>query len=308
MTKGWFAFTGGSAIFGLLITAIVLLASCEKIDVGNVGLKVSLIGPPRGVAESPTVSGYVWYWPFTEQIVEFRTTVVSATWSKAVERDESISFASSEGLNVNADMSFAFHIDPAKAPKLYAKYRQPDLDDFAHSFLRNIVRDALNEEASKIGVQSIYGEGKSALLLAARRHLEQKLASDGIIIDQLTFNSAMRLPENVQQAIDASIAQTQVALRAENKVKEIEAVARQQVAQAEGAAKATRESAQAEADAILMRAKATAEANDLVQRSLTNSLIEYERTKKWDGKLPMFGASGNASTLLVDLRAAAGAK
>lgn len=309
---------GAIAGIVLLVLSLTFMFACERINVGNVGIKVNLLGDVRGAERAPTVSGWVWYNPFGQAIIEFPTVVQTVVWenrSASSESDESINFGSREGLNVNADVAVSFRVDPTKAPRLYAKYRQPDLDAFAHGFLRNQVKDALNEVASQMPVQAIYGEGKGQLLGRARSFLEKKLVTDGILIDQLTFNSHLRLPGNVQQAIDMSITQTQEAQRAENRVKQIEAEARQTKAKADGEAQATRAradanayatrtNAEANAEAILSAGRAQAEANTLLQRSITPVLVDYERARRWDGKLPMVGGGST----LVDLRSLGAAK
>lgn len=291
-------------VAALLFVLTAFMFACERVDVGNVGIKINTLGDVRGVEHSPTVSGWVWYNPFSQSVIEFSTVVQTVVWDRVDgEPDESINFGSSEGLNVNADVSVSFRVDPGKAPRLYAKYRQADLEVFAHGFLRNQVKDAINEEASRMAVQTIYGEGKSVLLRKAHTFLDKKLNPDGILIDQLTFNSHLRLPGNVQQAIDQSIAQTQEAQRAQYRVKQVEAEAAQNVAKANGEAAATRARADAEAGAILATAQAQAKANELIRESLTGSLIEYEKIKRWDGKLPMLGSGGGST--IIDLRSAA---
>lgn len=297
----------------LAVVGLTFLLACEKVNVGNVGIKINTLGDARGVEHAPTVSGWVWYNPFAQTVIEFPTTVQTVVWAKTPEADESINFGSREGLNVNADVAISFRVDPSRAPRLYAKYRQPDLDVFAHGFLRNQVKDAINEEASRMAVQAIYGEGKAELLTRSKTFLSKKLAEDGILVDQLTFNSNLRLPDNVQKAIDQSIAQTQEAQRAEYRVKQVEAEAKQRVAQADGEAAAARAKADAQAyvtkmtsaanaEAILSAGRAQAEANTLLRESITPALVDYERARRWDGKLPMVGSGTSA---LVDLRTAA---
>ncbi len=287
-------------VAGGVLLAVAFSLACERIDVGNVGIKINTLGDVRGVEHSPTVSGWVWYNPFSQSVIEFSTVVQTMVWDRVDgEVDESINFGSAEGLNVNADVSVSFRVDPSKAPRLYAKYRQADLDVFAHGFLRNQVKDAINEEASRMPVSAIYGEGKSVLLRKAHQFLDKKLNPDGILIDQLTFNSHLRLPANVQQAIDQSIAQTQEAQRAQYRVKQVEAEAAQNIAKANGEAQATRARSEAEAAAILSKAEAQAKGNQLIRESLTGSLIEYEKIKRWDGKLPVVGSGPST---IVDFR------
>lgn len=290
----------------LVVVAMLALSACEKIEVGNVGIKINTTGDIRGVENAPVVSGWVMYNMFTQDVVEFPGTVQTVTYAKGAdgEPDNSINFASSEGLTINADVSLSYHIDPVKVPHLYARFRQEDLDIFAHSYLQRVVRDSLNEQASKITVYDIYGAGKSAFIEAARAFLADKIESDGIVIDQLTFTSAPRLPANVQTAINNQIAATQNAQVAQNRVAQITAEAAQKVAQAKGDAEAKMMAAKADADSVLLRAKAQAEANQLLQKSLTPALIESARVSKWDGKLPMFG-DAKGTSIIVDTRPAA---
>lgn len=269
-----------AAVVGVLVALIILVSNMlTRVEVGNVGLRVNLAGPSRGVENVPIVTGWVWYNPFTEQIVEFPTRVLSVTWTRDRNEgdgyDESITFASSEGLTINADVGFAFHIEPSMAPRLYTRFRQADLDVLAHGYIRNIVRDALNEVASRMPVQDIYGAKKGELLVQSRLRVGEVFRRDGIGVDQLTFAASLRLPESVEQAINRSIEQTQAAIAAQNRVAQVEAEAKQKVAQANG-----------EAEAVLMRAKAEAEANRMITQSLTPQLMDYKRLEKWDGKLP----------------------
>jgi regulator of protease activity HflC (stomatin/prohibitin superfamily) len=176
--------------------------------------------------------------------VEFPTSVQNVVWTqgrpRGVARDESISFASSEGVTVNADVGLAFHIDPAKVPQLYARFRQRDLNVLAHGYVRNEVREAINEAAAEMPVQEIYGAGKTRLLNEALQRVIARLEPDGFVIDQLTFNSALRLPDNVVGAINRAMEATQNAIQAENRVRQIRAEAEQNIARANGEAEAAR--------------------------------------------------------------------
>lgn len=267
-------------VAGVLVGIILLVSNMlTRVEVGNVGLRVNLAGPARGVENVPVVTGWVWYNPFTEQIVEFPTRVLSVTWTRDRNEgggfDESITFASAEGLTINADVGFAFHIEPSMAPRLYTRFRQADINVLAHGYIRNLVRDALNEVASTMPVQDIYGAKKGKLLSESRARIAEVFEKDGIGVDQLTFAASLRMPESVEQAINRTIEQNQAAIAAQNRVAQVEAEAKQKVAQASG-----------EAEAVLTRAKAEAEANRMITQSLTPALMEYKRLEKWDGRLP----------------------
>ena len=115
----------------IVLIFFFLLGQCvTRVDAGHVGVRVALAGASRGVQNMPTVQGWVFYNPVSEQIVVFETAVKNVVWTKSPNegkpRDESITFASREGANINADVGIGFHIDPMKAPSLYARFtRQP---------------------------------------------------------------------------------------------------------------------------------------------------------------------------------------
>ncbi len=287
----------------LVAACVVGSASCTRVDPGHVGIRVKLAGSQRGVQNAPIVTGWVAYNPLTELIVEFPTSVQNIVWTRDTHEgsltDESITFASSEGVSVNADVGLAFHIEPDKAPRLYARFRQRDVMILAHGYVRNVVREAINETASEMPVQEIYGAGKTRLLNESHRKVADRLSADGFVIDQLTFNSALRLPDNVVAAINRAMEATQNAIQAENRVRQIRAEADQQIAASRGEAEAARQRASGEADALLIRARAEAQANEIIRLSMTPAVIQYRALERWDGHLPVVN-SGQIPMLTMD--------
>lgn len=292
-----------------LVTVVVVLwvgcSSITRVDAGHVGVRVKLAGSSRGVQDMPTVQGWVFFNPLTEQIVQFPTSVQNIVWTQAHSEgsphDDSITFSSKEGASVNADVGIAFHIDPAAAPKLYARFRQPNLVVLANTFVRNAVREAFNETAALMPVQDVYGAGKNKLLSDVTSKVKGGLEPEGIVIDQLTINGTLRLPENVVGSINRALEATQNAIQAENRVRQIKAEAEQAIASATGAAEAARQKAQGEADAILIRARSEAKANEILRLSVSPVVLAYRQLERWDGRLPLYHGAGQLPMLTVDV-------
>jgi regulator of protease activity HflC (stomatin/prohibitin superfamily) len=288
----------------LVGVGFLLSSTTTRIDAGHVGIKVNLAGSSRGVQEIPVVTGWVFYNPLTEQIIAFPISVQNVVWTSSLNEgrpvDESITFSSQEGVNVNSDIGLSFHIDSAKAPHLYLRFRQPDVLVLADGYVRNAVREAFNDIASRMAVQEIYGAGKGKLVADVSRRLRDVLGEDGFVIDQLTINGALRLPENVAQAINRAMEATQNAIQAENRVRQVRAEAEQNVAQAHGGAEAARQRAEGEADAVLIRARADARANEIIRLSTTGVVLQYRAIEHWDGKLPMMQGEGKLPLLTFD--------
>jgi regulator of protease activity HflC (stomatin/prohibitin superfamily) len=293
---------GGGRSLGTLLLLVLLAAGaafvgCEsttRIDAGHVGIRVKLAGSDRGVQDMPVVTGWVLYNPLTEQIVIFPTSVQNVVWTASTTEgrpvDESITFSSSEGVNASADIGLSFHIEPGLAPRLYARFRLNELDKLADGYMRNTVREAFNDVASKLPVQDIYGAGKSRMLADVTQKCRDVFGKDGIVIDQLTINGTLRLPQNVVDAINRAMEATQNALQSRNRVAQVEAEATQAITQAHGQAEAVRQKAQGDADGLLIRARAEAQANEIIRLSMSAAVLQYRALEHWDGKLPQYVA------------------
>lgn len=241
------------------------------------------MGGDKGVQDEVLPPG--WYWVgFTKTLYTFPTYMQNYVWSKSPNEgsahDESISFQTSEGLSVSADIGISYQVDPTKVPVLFQTYRK-GLDEITNIYLRNIVRDALVREASSQPIEAIYGSGKSALLKAVQKEVADKVKPAGIIIDQLSWVGELRLPGTVTESINAKIQATQIAQQKENEVAAAKADALKLVAQADGEAKSR-----------MIQATAEANANKLVSESITPELVRYQATQKWNGELPGVMGSG----------------
>jgi regulator of protease activity HflC (stomatin/prohibitin superfamily) len=289
------------------LVCVALFFGCQattRVDAGHVGIRVKLAGSDRGVQDMPIVTGWVVFNPISEQIVIFPTSVQNVVWTANPHEgrpvDESITFSSSEGVNVNADVGLSFHIEPSLAPRLYGRFRQNDMIALADGYVRNAVREAFNDVTSKMAVQDIYGAGKSKMLAEVTKECRDVLGKDGFVIDQLTINGALRLPQNVADAINRAMEATQNAIQSENKVRQVKAEAEQAITQAHGQAEATRQKAEGEADAILIRARSEAKANEIIRLSTSPAVLQYRALEHWDGKLPTFNGNGQMPMLTFD--------
>lgn len=290
----------------VLVLAAITLSSCLiRVDAGHVGIRVKLAGSSRGVDDIPVVTGWVVFNPLTEQLILFPTSVQNIVWTKdpheGSPKDDSITFSSQEGVNINSDIGLSFHIEPSMAPHLYLRFRKSDLQDLANGYVRNTLREGFNMVASQMPVQEIYGSGKSKLVQDVQKRMQEQLGKDGFVIDQLTINGALRLPENVASAINRAMEATQNAIQAENRVRQVKAEAEQAVTQAEGQASAVRARAKGDADAKLITAKAEARSNLILKYSMTPSVLQFRALERWNGRLPVMNGGGAMPMLTFDV-------
>ncbi len=269
-----------------VILSVLAVAACSKVPAGNVGVMFDLYGGDKGVTGQVVGPGKYWL-GWNEEIYLFPTFTQSYTWAQTKNENESITFQDKEGIALNADFGISYAIQAESADDVFQKYRK-GVDELTDVVLRNMVRDALNKNASTMDAESIFGSGKTELVNKVQADVQEQVKPLGIIIEKIYLIGSVRLPESLMKAINAKIEATQRAQQREN---ELQTAAAQ--------AQIEREKARGEADARLIQAEGQAKANKLLSESLTDRLVEYRALEVWDGKLPQ--VSGG-STPFVDLR------
>jgi len=288
-------------VLGVFIGAWLVsnvLVRATRIEAGYVGIEVNLAGSQRGASEIPVRTGWVLYSPLTTQVIEFPTYVQTVKWTRDLSEghpvNEEMGFNSKEGMEIFADVSLSYAIEPGRVPDFYVKYRVNQLDAFTHGILRDIVRNSLNEVASTYTVEDIYGEQKAQFLGQVEHLIQAKIANVGVGVQQFGFIGAPRVPGVIAQAITAKAQAIQEAERAKNELATTQAEAAKKIAEAEGDAKSA-----------VMRAQGEADANRIRQNSLTPQLLELRRLEnqralieKWNGQLPSVETGQNGGLML----------
>ena len=252
------------------------------------GVLVNNLGSDKGVQTEERGVGYVWVGPF-RNLYLFPTFTQNYTYTLSPTEghpvDESISFQSKEGMSVNTDIGITYHVDPAKATLLFQTYRR-GIEEITDIYIRNMIRNALVDNASQLPIDDIYGAGKVQLIKAVESQVREQLAPKGIVVENVYWIGKARLPEAIESALNAKMAAMQNAQMVENQIAAATAEAKKTVATAEGAAASRVATARGEAQAITVQAEAQAKANDLIAKSLTPELVRYKSIEKWSGAVP----------------------
>lgn len=269
----------------VLVLSLMGIGACTNISPGHVGVRINKCSG-GGVDDEPLGVGYHSSGPCVD-IEEYptfqQTLILTKSDTEGSKSNDEITVTSSEGLGINLDISLSYTIEEKKVPGIYKKFRT-DLDTIGHKYIKQSIREALQEIFSKYTAQQLYSDKKEVARLEAEKLLITKLILDGFHVTQFTINS-MRIPPEVTAAINAKVAMIQDAQRSEQELRKTTAIAAQTVARAEGAAKAKR----IEADSI-------AYYNQQLEKSLSPALVEYIKAKSWDGHLSQ--VSGGSGTLI----------
>ena len=262
----------------LLAVAVLGLAGCDNVPVGNVGIIVHKLGGSKGVDSEEVGVGRYWL-GINDELFTFPTYSQNESWVYIRDRqDESITFQTKEGLSVNADIGITYNIQADKVSAVFQKYRK-GINEISDIYLRNMVRDALVKEASTRPIESVYGEGKADLIEDVETLVRSQVQDIGINVEKINWMGDLRLPSTVVEAINAKIGATQKAAQRENEVAQAKAEADKVIETARGEAQSRLAIAKAEAEAIRMKGDALKD---------NPKLAELSAIEKWNGVLPTY--------------------
>lgn len=263
-----------------VLLVALLLGACSKVPAGNVGVVVNLYGSDKGVSEREVGVGRYWL-GWNEDLYLFPTYTQNDTWQKTEKKDESITFQTGkDGMALSADFGITFRVDPSKVAKLFQTYRK-GVEEISDIYLRNLVRDAINEKAADFTADEAYGRKKNELLDAVEADVRKAVADKGIIVEKVYLVADIRLPPQVRAALDLKNAAFQQTLQREQEVAKAKAEADIEIAKARGVS-----------ESVLINARAQAESNRILSASLTPELVRYRSIDRWNGELPRLMGGG----------------
>lgn len=251
------------------------LTACNRVPAGYRGVIVNLYGSDKGVSEQSVGVGRYYTW-WNQELYLFPTFLQNYSWTK----EQSITMQTAEGLSISTNAGITYKIAPDNVVKVFQKYRL-GIEEITNTFLHNQVRDAMNEVASTMTVEAIYGSGKEKFITKVNEIVQKEANLNGIDVEKVYLIGSFELPPNVVESINAKIQASQNAMRVENEVATARAEAQKTIVDAEANAKQ-----------IMIRAESQARANQILAQSLTPEFVQYQAILKWNGELPKTNATG----------------
>jgi regulator of protease activity HflC (stomatin/prohibitin superfamily) len=250
------------------------LTACDKVPAGYRGVKVNLYGSDKGVDEQSLGVGR-YYIGWNSELYLFPTFLQNYSWKD----EQAITMQTSEGLSIRTDAGITYSIQPDNVVKVFQKYRL-GIEEITNTFLHNMVRDAMNEVASTMTVEQIYGAQKEQFIQKVNSIVKREAGQNGIDVDKIYLVGSFQLPESVVGSINSKIQASQNAMKVENEVATAKAEAQKTIVEAEAKGKQ-----------ILINAESQAKANKILAESLTSEFVQYQAILKWNGELPRMTGS-----------------
>ena len=222
-------------IVGVTLLFIVGVSSCRIADSAEVALIVNQIGNDKGVPNIEMASGLITYFPPTQDVYMYPTSVQHKVWTADTnedsETDEHIDVTSSDGATFGLDVSINLQLQRARAAELFVKYRV-DMDELIQTRVRTIVRKELLDNAVSFASDSLL-QHRNVYESNVTKTLTTALDKEGFTLNNIAILK-MALPASYKKAIERKIAVLQETATIVSQTKQAEQTALKKVATAKG--------------------------------------------------------------------------
>ena len=273
----------GGMIAGVVIALVASSASAGLVFIQpNERAVVISAVQARGYRSEALTPGLRWIFPFAETIQRYSISQQTYTMSIAplegqVQGDDSVSARTSDVQEVLIDSSVIFSVNPTRVIDIHIRWQNRYEVGFVRPQARGIIRD----EAAKFGVEEIVSGSRDELTAGIRDKLDEKLASEGLILVDFVLRNIQFTPEFAAQVEQKQI-EEQKKLQAEFTVGVRQQEALQAIALAEGQKAAAILEAEGLAEARVIQALAEKEALELIASALRDNpdLITFEYVQR----------------------------
>jgi regulator of protease activity HflC (stomatin/prohibitin superfamily) len=210
----------------VLVASMAFLSGCmTTIEPGYVGIKVNKVGDNRGVSKENLCAGWVFYVPLTTRIIEYPVFNQRVVWTadkrEGNPNDESITFQTRDNVPCNIDVAVNYTLKEEKVPEFYTKFRADKIDMFTHGYMRDQARNAATQIGSEYDFDAINGNKKEEFLSKLNTQLKSSVAPYGVEVSNISLIGAIRVPENLKNAINARVQSIQDAIKSENDLRKM---------------------------------------------------------------------------------------
>lgn len=222
-------------LLGLGLLLAMAITSCTTADSSEVALVVDQIGNDKGIPNIEMASGFIFYFPPTQDVFMYPTSVQHKVWTSSVdedsETDEHIDVTSGDGATFGLDVSINLQLQRAKASDLFIKYRI-GMEDLINTRVRTIVRKELLDNAVSFASDSLL-QHRNVYEANVSRTLSAALEKEGFTLNNVAILK-MALPASYKKAIERKIAVLQETATIKSQTVQAEQTALKKVALAKG--------------------------------------------------------------------------
>ena len=267
------------AVVVVLVLLVLFFNATVTIQSGTVGV-VSVLGAVR---DNTLGAGFHLKAPFI--------TVVTKMDVQTQKTEVSTAAASRDLQTVAVVAAINYRVDAQGASQLFKEVGMT----YESKIIAPAIQESIKSIIARFSAEELITK-RQTVSVGIKDELAEKVIGYGIVVDEFNIIN-FDFSNEFNNAVEAKQTAQQDALKAQQELARITIEAQQQVEQAKAQADATRARADAEAYAIKAQAEAEAYSIEIIQKQLAQSpesIIEYRKVEKWDGRLPVVSGGANA--------------
>jgi prohibitin 2 len=273
-------------IIGFILLVIVLSASIKIVEAGNRGvlLHFGAVDTSASLGE-----GIHFVTPFRDNVIPIEVRTQRIT--------ENAASASNDLQDVSTQVALNYHIDPASAQILYQQIGF----DYASRVIAPAIQESVKQISARFNAENLI-TNRETVKSEIEANIKARLAPYNIVVEALSITE-FQFTEQFRRAVEAKVEAEQRALQANNDLRRIEIEAQQAEARAVGEQQSNIARAEGVRQASVLQAQGEAEAIQIVEAQLRENprYLEWLKTQRWDGVLPLVTGGGEGATPFIEI-------
>jgi prohibitin 2 len=276
-------------IIAFILLVVVISASVKIVDAGHRGVLLNFGAVDTSASLSEGIHFVV---PFRDNVlqVEVRTQRIT----------ENAASASNDLQDVSTQVALNYHIDPSTAQILYQQIGF----DYANRVIAPAIQESVKQISARFNAENLI-TNRETVKGEIEANIKARLAPYNIVVEALSITE-FQFTEQFRRAVEAKVEAEQRALQANNDLRRIEIEAQQAEARAVGEQQANIARAEGVRQAAVLQAQGEAEAIQIVEAQLRENprYLEWLKTQRWDGVLPLVTGGAEGATPFIEIPAA----
>jgi prohibitin 2 len=273
-------------IIAFILLVVVLAASVKIVDAGHRGVLLNFGAVDTSASLNEGIHFVV---PFRDNVlqVEVRTQRIT----------ENAASASNDLQDVSTQVALNYHVDPSTAQILYQQIGF----DYANRVIAPAIQESVKQISARFNAENLI-TNRETVKSEIEANIKARLAPYNIVVEALSITE-FQFTEQFRRAVEAKVEAEQRALQANNDLRRIEIEAQQAEARAVGEQQANIARAEGVRQAAVLQAQGEAEAIQIVEAQLRENprYLEWLKTQRWDGVLPLVTGGGEGATPFIEI-------
>jgi regulator of protease activity HflC (stomatin/prohibitin superfamily) len=273
-------------IIGFILLVVVLAASVKIVEAGHRGVLLNFGAVDTGISLNEGIHFVV---PFRDNVIPIEVSTQRIT--------ENAASASNDLQDVSTQVALNYHVDPATAQILYQQIGF----DYANRVIAPAIQESVKQISARFNAENLI-TNRETVKAEIEANIKARLAPYNIVVEALSITE-FQFTEQFRRAVEAKVEAEQRALQATNDLRRIEIEAQQAEARAIGEQQANIAHAEGVRQAAVLQAQGEAEAIQIVEAQLRENprYLEWLKTQRWDGVLPLVTGGGEGATPFIEI-------